>query len=132
MPFELGSRQKAYIADLRTPGRQQGRFYLTRWYGTGIEHDCALGIACKLSDCRTSTPGPPLIGHPGDFVIRYEGREITMPPSVVRFFGFRSGLGSPKSKSLRSISGMNDGGMSFAQIAEVIETHACEYFIEPR
>ena len=142
--MELGKIQKAWIADLRKyPERQMTGMLGKKNIETGEIKACCLGQAlltlCEIKDiepifsddsslCDISSPDFPrysytelgLIGERGDLLYQVSSDS----------FSRDSKLG--KEKKYYSLSEMNDGGLTWSDIADYIETHPENIFKESK
>lgn len=94
---------------------------------------CCLGVACDIAVeagiatavKRTVTPmddGPDV--HVGQVLYSYDGKLYTLPKSVREFFGFVTNGGSYTDiKGRKSLAFQNDNGLTFSEIADIIESN---------
>lgn len=85
----------------------------------GIIEDrfCCLGVACKLyqdevGDLQTRQNGSE---------IKYDGMSGALPAKVREWLGLRTPTGIIPGDDPTSLTGYNDSGMSFKEIADIIE-----------
>lgn len=135
MPTDLQkSRLRLLVADLRTPGLKQ----LTKLLSKPGIGDCCLFRACVVAKAE----GLPLIfeneidrDNGGECVRvsntnRQQSSRLNLIPAVMDFFGFSStgGFLTPvkyddeqMQNSKMSLDTLNDSGLTFPQIADLIE-----------
>lgn len=120
---QLKERRAAWVAALRSGKYQQGWKRLTRVMPHGEELHCCLGVACKvaieLGLCVR-------VEDKGDRKT-YEFDGCELQPLIRRFFGLRDGAGGTQAVNLAGenlvLAKMNDGGKSFLEIADFIESN---------
>ncbi len=104
--------KEQWVAALRSGEYKQGRTYRHR------DMDfCCLGVLCDLHSKATGTPWQPATSG----VFTYGGNTDVLPFEVTAWAGLLGG--DPKLGSNESAVSLNDGGASFAQIADLIEAH---------
>ena len=81
---------------------------------------CVLGVGCDISGVSTWEER-----SDGPFGFEYDGSIGSLPSSVSEWLGI-SRVCSPF-VSGRSLINLNDSGMSFVEIADIIEDHIREY-----
>lgn len=118
---ELEEHRKAWIAALRSGNYKQGTQYLRRVDDTY----CCLGVACEISGLVT-----PIRDAHICYTYGQDFYNVSLPPSVRNYYGFRSGGGEPSgNKSLKQLWELNDlNNFSFEQIANHVEANWHEYF----
>lgn len=119
-PFDLTSAEARalWIADLRSGKYEQGRcaLHVTSTDDGRAEAFCCLGVACETflaqggSLYKIETP---------QGVVTYDGLSGTLPKVVREWLGLMSAAGLLWDGS--SLTERNDGGESFAHIADRIE-----------
>lgn len=125
---ELGPNQLKWIEALESGEHRQGTNYLCRRDGS----KCCLGVACHLFDVpRTGT------NDQGAAIFETNEHCSTAPPSVVRTLALNEGLGffiggAKWGEEIQSLTGANDHGKSFAEIAAFCREHPEAVFTEPR
>src|ERR1044072_5549053 len=117
----MNENAKKWIEDLRSGEFEQGHGYLTR-----NGEDCCLGVACKryqkeVGDLVVTTEEI----RPGAMVMYYDDERSVLPEKVQLWLGLQSNEGNHKleaDQGTNCLSGMNDSGSSFAEIASVGES----------
>lgn len=124
------------IATLRSGKYQQTKGRLRETIGpNGEQGYCCLGVACDLFDStrwREEFPREWVYSVAPNMVVGIRTSGTVLPDEVCRHYGFEiaSGIdirsivifGKGKVKEiLESLSSLNDSGMSFAHIADLIE-----------
>lgn len=113
--------RKWWIEELRS-----GRWKQRRQYLTDLSYDtfCCLGVACELA----IQDGVPVERNPRMVAPGYgSGWICNMPPEVMDWLGLDTSLGGlAKSVEFKNtqhtcLSGLNDAGANFEQIADIIE-----------
>ncbi|RTM07445.1 MAG: hypothetical protein EKK31_11845 [Hyphomicrobiales bacterium] len=113
---EQKAHRKLWAAALRSGKYQQGQFQLQDTRG----RMCCLGVLADISGCEWS-PATEIFGMAAD------GEDRSAPLRARNFVGLATSLGSAISFSLMDL---NDGGESFATIANIIESEPLGLFIE--
>jgi hypothetical protein len=107
-----------WLKDLRSGEFKQGRHFLKTLDG---EH-CCLGVLCEQAVRKgvipPSIPGPSghSFGTPDDMSV------VSVLPDKVVDWAELSDV-NPSAGSTRSLAGLNDSGLSFLEIANLIEEH---------
>jgi hypothetical protein len=115
---ELTANQKKLIAALRSGKYTQGKGKLR-----GDDGFCCLGVAAqefvtdKIEVFRSDDPP----------VWYYEGEELVAPPYVVKALGLLEKGGMSRSTN-NCLTDLNDAGVSFSEIADLLEAEPEEYF----
>lgn len=115
------------INDLWTTDALQGKGHLARRLPNGDTEFCCLGRACVITNTPTS-------GTRSDGVLNFRGMlgvtvNDVLPQSVQKKFGFRTSNGGflrpiyIGTRMFPTLAGMNDAGVSFKSIAQVIADH---------
>lgn len=126
----MNDNAKALVAALRSGRYTQGKGRLTSITPEGDHRDCCLGVACKLAVeagvIEAGTQDRFGLGEWGE--IKYDkgdgSHENAILPEPVRaWLGFRDAGGSFNDEGEgRALSGLNDEGVSFDKIADLIES----------
>jgi hypothetical protein len=139
---------KVWLDGLRSQKFTQGTDFLTRVNGDSGECDCCLGVAIKVC------PKPPKGKLDEHGVVAYAGHEADLPASVQRYYGLRTSDGRFDQfdlelkhpnlmrrirKTIRdagvrvtgifTLSMLNDNGVDYETIAEVIEAEPEGLFV---
>lgn len=118
----LGPIQKRWVDALRSGKYKQGRRRLRK----GDEH-CCLGVLCELA----AEDGVVQRFQSGDLYSYGDVVCLSFPPiDVMNWVGLATAQGFLKAGE--SLTRLNDDGVSFDRIAEIIETNAEELFTEPK
>lgn len=130
MTQPLGPRQQALIEALRSGRYTQAKNRLRTADGM-----CCLGVACDISGIGEWEVR--FEGEDGEEKFGFAGSTADLPEIVMEYFGFRTATGEydysdEKRSEFNQLSAKNDNGMSFADIADIIEKNADELFVEPR
>lgn len=120
----LNERQKMLVDDLRANGDKQGRYGLHNKNAKGEETFCCLGRACLIFVLEN--PGV-LVIYEGPTEVQYNNCQAYLPKPVQDWFGFEEKSGWFNDTSL---SVLNDGGKSFAEIADIIESEPEGLFVK--
>jgi hypothetical protein len=116
---KLGPRQQKLVDALRSGKYKQGNRRLRDG-----DCFCCLGVACDisgLSEWRQVLQYTCYVENPA-----------FLPPCVMNHYGFYTiggGFQEPH-KEFRSLVGLNDAGMPFAEIADIIENDPANFFKE--
>jgi hypothetical protein len=123
---KLNKNARAWVKALRSGKYKQTKNVLTRVdVETGeIVGNCCLGVGCELA-VKAKVIASPEIGLGG---LEYDGENAILPTSVREWLGLKDETGN-FSRGARNLSGENDGGKSFKQIARIIEQKAAELFV---
>lgn len=118
----------AWVKALRSGDYEQGQHYLSYTDWGGQRRMCCLGVLCDLAVQQGVIP-PPRVDHHGRdlYGVRY-GSNISLPPEVMAWAGVESTEGDlpttlHNSAGATCLSGLNDTGSTFDEIADVIEEH---------
>lgn len=117
----LNAIQQKWVDALRSGEYKQGAGRLRYSDDNSF---CCLGVLCELA-AQAGVIGPydPLEG-------RYDGASATLPPSVMGWAGLEDNrgryVGQDNSKEL---SQENDGGKTFAEIADIIASEPEKLFV---
>lgn len=120
---------KKWVAELRSGKYKQGEGHLGMTDEDGEEHFCCLGVLCELA---LDEGVPNLNREFNNDALRYfyNGREDFLPKPVMEWAGFdNKNPGVPYIQSEddpgdlfdKPLSELNDEGLSFAAIADIIE-----------
>lgn len=113
-------------ADALAGGRfTQGSRYLTSKNNAGVQGDCCLGVLCKLAlaDGVPLTVGPHADGGEST-ATAYDRSPCILPGSVIQWAGMSSGSG--RLASGIELTFLNDHGLNFKGIAEIVREHYTE------
>ncbi len=125
--MELGPLQKKWIEALRSGKYQQGKGMLNR----GDQY-CCLGVACEV----LGLPKGPI-----DYINKMlyiddeapnEVHTVFMPGNSWKKLGLFNYNGAPSNSYDDSLVGLNDKGLTFEQIADILEKKPEVYFSEPK
>lgn len=125
---ELGPRQRRWLEALRSGKYRQGREVL---HNLDTDTWCCLGVACDLfaEECGVvrgvseATCGTPVESFGGVFSI--------LPDPICQHLGFFDGGGREKDLFAFTLAALNDDGMAFTYIADLVEADPATYFKEP-
>ena len=106
----MNKNAKAWVKALRSGKYKQGRGALR----TGDMY-CCLGVACELAGAKTEKPNDLTVPY------GYDGIFFTLPVSVQEWLGVKTGTGV-YGKEEYDLSSDNDGGKTFEEIADIIES----------
>ena len=121
---EMPQWMKEWVAALRSGEYEQGIQYLCK-----NNKYCCLGVLCELQPdleweivIKKEDDNEEVHGLPPKTVKRYgkDGHTGSLPISIVTKLGLRSRFGSFKDETI-TLSGLNDQGKTFAEIADIIE-----------
>lgn len=101
-----------WIEALRSGKFKQGKIFLKK-----DNCYCCLGVACELSELGQWTSSE------NDWMSSYLGATYALPAKVQNYYGLHeySGTYFTNDQLENNLAGHNDGGMTFAQIADLIE-----------
>lgn len=119
----LGPNQQRWIEALRSGEYTQGRDYLCR-----NGNYCCLGVAAEMF----KTPATNIEINPENGLKLFDNASALAPEYAKEALGLRSRLAHHESETEKSLSSLNDNGLSFNQIADRIEADPAGYFKEPR
>lgn len=108
--------KKLWVEALRSGNYKQGKYGLKR-----EDEFCCLGVLCDLHAKENSRNWEPI---PYDKFEMYGGQTAILPVVVRKWAGLDQSvpvLKSPKDDSTLDAVVLNDGGATFAQIADLIE-----------
>jgi len=107
---------KAWVAALLSGEYKQGKFYLRH-----EDKYCCLGVLCELAvKAGVIVPGKPSLGS-ADKVTVYVGETKTLPREVAWWAGV--GANPQMSSTGHTLGYLNDNGMKFPDIAELIRAN---------
>lgn len=128
--MKLGPLQTQWLADLRS-----GKYKQTTTYLHDANGFCCLGIAteitCGLAPVKVTKMDhvreyPDLVSSLDDIT------RILLPEQIVKKMKFRTRAGDSRdSLSISALSELNDDGVSFSEIADLVEATPYEYFTGP-
>lgn len=118
-PFKLGPIQKAWVRALRNGKYKQGDTYLSQKVRKITKH-CCLGVLCQMAVKEDVIK---ISDESGVFL--YELSTSVLPNKVEKWAGVRDECGGYQGSALTT---ENDKGVSFTEIATIIEEHASEIF----
>lgn len=124
----MNDNARKWVAALRSGQYKQTTGVLSRG-----DKDCCLGVACKVFlhdnplDLTVSQATRP--GYSG--VTMYDGAITGLPLKVQEWLGVPSPEGNFGEDDDECLSGRNDQGASFAQIADLIEQEPYGLFTDP-
>ena len=118
----LGPNQKKWINALRSGKFEQGRGYLNLF-----GKFCCLGIACEIFKDKTTAVGRAKTGP-----VLYNGREQLAPTYVMQSLCLYDRSGGDCVDYGNALAKMNDEGMSFPTIADLLENEPQRFFKEAR
>lgn len=120
----MNDNVKKWVAALRSGEYKQG---VRRLHTTNSEDKfCCLGVACDLYQKEVGGLIVEVMGVQEDRQrpVAYDNNIGSLPPRVQNWLGIKGSYGDPYSGVIvneDSLSGLNDKGMSFDEIADVIE-----------
>jgi hypothetical protein len=120
----MNDNAKKWVAALRSGEFEQGRGYLQ----PSQDKHCCLGVACEIymrSGGNITTKE--FVADGCKTVISHSGRKTDLPWRVKRWLGLRKSEGYYGTSSLVSA---NDHGMTFTEIADLIESEPEGLFCE--
>jgi hypothetical protein len=103
MKYEIAMK---WVEALRSGNYKQGQYYIKN-----NDKFCCLGVLCDISK-----QGEWKEGH-------YLNNDEYLPEEVMEWAGMKSSSGCFNVKSGRNLSKLNDNGMTFEEIADIIEKH---------
>lgn len=118
----MNENAKKWVAALRSGEYRQtaGNLRVSDGY-------CCLGVACEISGLGRWVEGESVYAYEID---GFEIEFVRLPRPVREWLGLRSSTGEFGSKSLerygsdvRELTSINDGGATFAEIADIIEAN---------
>lgn len=126
----MNDNAKSWVAALRSGKYKQGTGWLTEVTPDG-EYDCCLGVACKLA-VEAGVIEPPL-GASHDRGVYYSdggaAESAILPGAVREWLGLRTTDSSfLKDDERDQLTALNDAGVPFARIADIIESEPEELF----
>ena len=125
-PILTPARVRAlWAADLESGLHKQGCGALHQSLATGGDAFCCLGRLCVLAVENGVIPAP----KHGFFGWYYDSCKVSLPPAVQEWAGLSGNNGCMTDGD--SLAEMNDNGVSFAKIADIIERRPPGLFIEP-
>lgn len=113
---ELTSAQKKWVEALRSGKYKQGTSRLSR-----DGYYCCLGVACEIF---AKALGLKISLKDGRKI--YDRSDTLAPIKIVKLLKLRSNAGKGKDFRTQTLTYLNDNGVSFNQIADLLETG--EYF----
>ena len=120
--YAMNENAKKWVAALRS-----GKYPQTKGYLHDLAGYCCLGVACEIS-------GLGEWGDDGTYLTPDSSDDRSLPTGVAHWLGLNPDAGSEGSflddGHQTCLSGENDSGKSFAEIADIIEAHADELFVE--
>ena len=120
--MELTANQKAWVEALRSGKYAQGKDYLCL-----DNRLCCLGVLCEVA----KESGLPVTVFEKDGERSYDQESLYLPDSVQAWVGLTSKQGLIKSRpTVGGLANANDSGWQFAEIADLIEQHADELFVQ--
>ena len=114
--------QRLWIDTLKTTDKKQGRVYL---HHAKADTWCCLGIACDLFVPQSERKLDEETGAE-----EFDGKDVRLPSKVQDLLGLHSMFGDSVQGDLRAISAYNDSGMSFREIADLLERNPECYFVK--
>lgn len=123
---KLGPRQKEWLAALRSGEYTQGEGELNPIGGY-----CCLGVAAKVAlknDVHVEIFNDL---YDDSFIVGYD---LSDQPETMKYFGLKNGAGlmdqtiTLNDREFKSLVDMNDNGISFEKIADVIESNPSLFF----
>jgi hypothetical protein len=118
----VNDNAKAWVAALRSTDYEQGQGQLHSQYGG--DKFCCLGLACKLAvDAGVDIA---VRVDPGDDSVLYDDDREYLPAKVRDWLGLQTCTGSMLNRW--SLAHENDGGATFAEIADIIESEPVGLF----
>ncbi len=116
---------KEWIKALRSKEYKQGEQFLCPISYDGRRSYCCLGVACKINGLSERVlKQVPLYDQK---VVTFSGQEANLPKKMVKSLGLRDHCGSfcgpyiVDDHEYDELTGMNDDGVSFCDIADFIE-----------
>jgi len=107
--------KQKWVSALRSGEYQQTKGFLRKEDGF-----CCLGVLCDLYGKENNVEWEPLTQYKNAYVFQYKVADL--PPSVVEWAGVEDS--NPYvNGGIGTLSGLNDRGSTFEQIAYVIEEH---------
>ena len=121
----IGPNQKRWLEALRSGEYRQTRGYLHTANGF-----CCLGVGCQLFK-PDDIEAVEAEGY-GVQTFKYDQNIAAGPNFVVEALGLYGDLGNRNDGIGPSLAGLNDDGIPFDEIADVIEANPRTFFKEPR
>ena len=116
----MGPNQERWLNALESGDYEQCQEFL---HLKGKGH-CCLGVACELF------MGPPTFNNDDSVVGRWDGTSGVAPWTVQVALGLFDDEGSSTDGS--SLTGLNDSGKTFGEIAAIIRSSPSDWFFEER
>lgn len=128
--------KRKWVAALRSGEYRQAKDYLARTNDDGqVVGYCCLGVLCEIAVQEEAIAPPSPINYEGS--LWYDGDDVVLPESVAAWAGLDSeDPAVPRPEGARehpsflsrgedktTLASLNDGGFTFAQIADLIEEH---------
>lgn len=136
--MELGPNQKLWLADLRSGRFKQGSGKLCVVEDDGSKAYCCLGLGCE----RALGPGQPHPHKDLDRIKVWYGSSQNYPKTEGMYcgsalppdefwrdwLGLHNQNGNPEQINLDALTTMNDRGVPFPEIADIVEANPEAYF----
>ena len=121
---DMKEARRLWVEALRSGEYEQGRKVLCM-----KNEFCCLGVACDLF--VKSRPNVIRVKVDDDGITTYGHSRFYMPKSVQEWLGLNSDTGKffPGDAGTVYLSNLNDGGITFAEIADIIESEPEGLFI---
>ena len=121
--MELGPNQQLWLQALRSNNYAQGMQHLNTPHGF-----CCLGVACEIFKDALDLEVKILPTQ-----TFYEGVSGTAPVRVIEHLGLYGDVGeADPTSSKNSLARLNDEGISFTEIADLVTADPAVYFRSPR
>lgn len=115
--------KQKWITALRSGGYLQGKggLRIKGWPISKTEKFCCLGVLCEIAVKAGVIPAP--VNDASLSFYKYGGEQIasTLPAEVIAWAGLPSGNPILPKRAHRTLAEMNDSGVSFSEIADIIE-----------
>jgi len=121
------ARRRHLVEALRSGEFQQGNGQLERTASDATPKHCCLGVACRVA----MRDGLDLEVDESRLNTRFDEQQYYAPSSIVEWYGFRSNHGGRVGcGAATDLAHLNDSGLSFAEIADVIEAELAGLFVD--
>jgi hypothetical protein len=125
--FKLGPIQRAWVRALRSKKYKQTDGVLSKVENDEIVGHCCLGVLCQLALKNKVITRTSKTFEQDTECIVYGSECQRLPPKIQRWAGMRSKDGTLEADQ-SSLAKLNDEGMIFKEIADIIEKRGAEIF----
>lgn len=115
--------KKAWVGALRSGKYTQGRHALRETVGDKVTH-CCLGVLCELAaEANVVTAEEQAVDDSNVSYAVFGGDSAFLPASVMDWSGVDHPKGGWLGDECDTLTGLNDSGHTFAEIADIIEQY---------